>query len=105
METITLAVDWGTPLMSMIKSGMQLAAVLIVIAAVFGAVKHAMGGKIGAAFKVVIVAAIIATLLWRPELVESLINAFSGLTDGGVQQVGELTNQDSLSGVVTESGS
>lgn len=86
-DPMVLALDWENGLLGVISRAMKLVAVLVVLAAIIGAVKNVSDGKAGKAAQVIIGAIILVTFLWKPDLIETIINAFTGLTGKGIEEI------------------
>lgn len=91
--TLAEGVDWSSGILAPISAAMKLVAVLVVIGAAIKSVKDIMSGKIGDAAKVIIGAVILVVFLWRPDLIELIINAFTGIAESGIESVDGFTTE------------
>lgn len=92
---LILAADnpsWDTGILGVVAGALKIAAALIVLAALFKGVKDVMAGKPGNAVKIGIGAVVLATFLWNPTLIGDIIDAFGGVSQKGIEQVGDLTD-------------
>lgn len=91
---LTLAADapsWDEGILKVLGAVMKLAAVILFVVGVGKGGLMAMDGKLGKGLSIIVGTLVVVVFLWKPDLVNSMLDAMSGIGQATVDEVGNLT--------------
>jgi hypothetical protein len=88
-----VAAFFNTGAGKMLKGFLGVIGLLVVIVALFKVVGRVGQGKIGEAFKIGLGAAVLASILIQPTLVQSLLSAFGSVADSVISSFSEVATK------------
>ena len=84
---------WNTGIGGAVKAVLVLVGVLVVLKGIMSFVKELSAGKTGPAVRGLVASLVLAAFAFRPELISSIIDLFSGLLDSMITGTNDVVSE------------